>query len=155
MKMITIDQDKCSGCRLCELACSLEHCGEFNPAESRVRVVGYNEPFSTPSLCLQCSKPYCMAVCPSDAITREADTGIVRVSRELCTGCKMCITACPFGSMSYYSKEGVAVKCDTCDDKPECVDICPTGALTFKEAATAMLFKQRALADKFREVHRK
>ena len=36
MKIIAVNPDKCTGCRLCELACSLKNTGEFNPARQRM-----------------------------------------------------------------------------------------------------------------------
>ena len=153
MKIITVDVDKCTGCRLCELVCSLKHTGEFNPARARIHVLGYNEVFALPVMCFQCTRPYCMEVCPSGAITKGEAAGITRISNKECTGCKMCTFACPFGNIALSSEEKVAVKCELCDGEPECVDICPTGALKFSEADTAMLYKQRALTEKLKGVY--
>ncbi|MBI4286427.1 MAG: 4Fe-4S dicluster domain-containing protein [Chloroflexi bacterium] len=153
MKMIAVDVDKCYGCRLCELACSLKYAREFNPARSRIHVHGYTEVFCLPVTCFQCTRPYCIEVCPEDAIIKNKDTGVVKVLREKCTGCKMCTLACPFGNIAFSSEEQVVVKCELCDGAPECVAFCPTGALKFEEADTAMLFKQRALAEQLKAVH--
>ena len=150
LKIITVNPDECTGCRLCELACSLKNVGEFNPARSRIHVAGFEEEFSLPVLCFQCEKPSCAEVCPFDAITKEEATGIVRVSEDLCTGCKMCIVACPFGNIAFSSDQKIAVKCELCDGEPECVNICPTRALEFKEADTAMMYKQRKLSEKLK-----
>jgi len=153
MRIITINPDKCSGCRLCELVCSLRNVGEFNPARARIHVTGFEELFTLPVACFQCEKPYCAEVCPAGAITREETTGVIRVSKERCTGCKMCTVACPFGNIVFSSDEKVAVKCELCDGQPECADICPTGALEFKEADTAMFYKQRALSEKLESIY--
>lgn len=153
MKILTVVPEKCDGCRVCELACSLKHTGEFNPARARIQVIGFDELFCLPVMCSQCERPYCMEVCPSGAITKDKETGIVRVSTETCVGCKMCTMACPFGSIVFSSQERIAVKCELCDGEPECVIFCPTGALEFKEADTAMIYKKRALSDKLKEVY--
>ena len=153
MKTIIINPDECTGCRLCELVCSLRNVGEFNPARARVHVIGFEESFSLPVMCLQCEKPYCAEVCPSDAITREEATGIIRISNEMCIGCKICVLACPFGSIVFSGDQKVAVKCELCDGEPECVAICPTRALEFKESDTAMMYKQRILAEKLKGIY--
>ncbi len=153
MKILTVDRDKCYGCRSCELACSLRNTGEFNPARSRVHVIDFDEPFCLPVMCFQCSKPYCMEVCPSDAIIKEETTGVVKIVKDKCTGCKMCTIACPFGNIVFSSEEKVVVKCELCNGNPECAAICPTGAIKFEEAATAMIYKQRALTEKLNEVY--
>ena len=58
----------CTGCRLCEIACSLKNAGECNPARSKIRVIGFDEMFPMPLMCLQCEKPFCAEICPSGAI---------------------------------------------------------------------------------------
>ena len=153
MKILTVDPDKCYGCRVCELACSLKHTGEFNPSRARVQVMGYDEVFCLPVMCFQCERPYCLEVCPSAAITRDGETGIVSISQEKCIGCKMCILACPFGNIVFSSEDKKAVKCEFCDGEPECVAFCTTGALEFKEADTAMIYKKRALSEKLKELY--
>ena len=59
MKIVTVNPDKCTGCRSCELACSLKNTGEFNPVRARIQVIGFDELFSLPVTCFQCEKPFC------------------------------------------------------------------------------------------------
>ncbi len=153
MKIITVNPSKCTGCRLCELACSLRNAGEFNPSRSRLRVIGFEELFSLPVVCFQCEKPHCAEVCPTRAITRDEATGTVKVSKEECTGCKICTLACPFGNIVFSTDVKRAVKCELCDHVPECTDICPTGALEFKEADNATLYKRRMLSEKLKGIY--
>lgn len=153
MKIITVNPDKCTGCRLCELACSLKNVGEFNPARARIHVIGFEELFCLPIMCFQCEKPYCAQVCPACALIREEATGIVRVIKEKCVGCKICILACPFGNMAFSSEDRRTVKCELCDGNPECVAFCPTGALEFREADTATIYKKRALSEKLERIY--
>jgi len=153
MKVLTINPDKCTGCRGCELACSLKNAGEFNPVRSRIKVIGYAELFSLPVVCLQCDRPYCAEVCPTGAITKDETTGIVSVSEEKCVGCKMCTLACPFGTIVFSSADKRVVKCELCGGEPECVLFCAPGALQFKEADTAMTYKKRALSEKLKAIY--
>ncbi len=153
MKIITVNPDKCTGCRLCELACSLKNVGEFNPSRARIQVIGFEEVFCLPVMCYQCEKPYCAELCPAGAIVRDETTGLVRVIKEKCTGCKICTLACPFGCISFSSDEKIAVKCELCDGNPECVAFCPTRALEFREADTATIHKKRALSEKLKGIY--
>lgn len=153
MKIITVSPNKCVGCRLCESVCSLKNVGEFNPARARVHVIGFEEPFCLPVICFHCEKPYCAEVCPSRAITRDETSGIVRVLKNRCTGCKICTLACPFGNVAYSSDEKIAVKCELCSGEPECVLFCPTGALEFREADIAMISKQTSLSEKLKAIY--
>ncbi len=129
-KIIVVDADKCIGCLMCEAVCSLVHYGSVGISNSRVKVMRYdNEAFSYPVVCMQCAVPYCAAACPSQAILKNPKTGVVKISKSKCTGCKMCLTACPFGAMGFF--DDIAIKCDHCGGKPSCVEFCQAKALTF------------------------
>jgi carbon-monoxide dehydrogenase iron sulfur subunit len=153
MKVLTVDLNKCDGCRVCELACALKNTGEFNPSRARIQVMGYDEPFCLPVMCFQCDHPYCMEVCPSGAITKDEDTGVVKVSKERCVGCKMCTLACPFGNIVSSSEERMAIKCELCDGEPECALFCPTGALEYKMVDTAMMYKKKAVMNTLKKLY--
>ncbi len=144
-KMLVLSPDKCTGCRLCEIVCSLKNTGEINPARARIHVIGFDDLFPVPVTCLQCSFPYCAEICSVHAIIREKTTGIVKVSTEKCTNCKMCIMACPFGNIAFSLEEKRVTKCEYCDGKPICVSFCPTGAIEFREADSSTTHKHRAL----------
>ncbi|MFC1981077.1 4Fe-4S dicluster domain-containing protein [Chloroflexota bacterium] len=153
MKILTVNPDRCVGCRLCELACSLKHTGESNPARARIQVIGSEELFSLAVACFQCEKPYCLEACPDDAIVKDEMTGVVKVLGEKCTGCKRCLLACPFGNIAFSSVDKVAIKCELCDGEPECVLFCPTKALEYKGADTAMIRKKITFAEKLRDIY--
>ncbi len=153
MKIISINPDKCVGCRLCELACSLKNAGEFNPSKARIQVAGAEEVFSVPVMCFQCEEPNCLEVCPANAIKKDPATGVVKVTPEKCSGCKTCTLACPFGNIAFSSDTRKAVKCEQCDGEPECVAFCPTGALSYVQADTAVLHKKRRLAERLKGVY--
>lgn len=150
MKVISVNPEKCVGCRLCELACSLKHTREFNPIRARIQVVGFEELFSFPLMCFQCEKPFCKDVCPTRAIRRNPTTGVVKVSKIRCIGCRMCTVACPFGNIEFSIIERTAVKCDLCGGEPECVLFCPTMALEWKEIDSVVVDKKRSLLEKLK-----
>ncbi|MBI4704789.1 MAG: 4Fe-4S dicluster domain-containing protein [Deltaproteobacteria bacterium] len=149
-RMIIIDQQACTGCRQCELVCSVKHTGTADPARARVSLIRWEaDGFYLPMLCQQCLEPACAAVCPKGALSREQGLGLVVIDRDKCIGCKMCVMACPFGAMGVDEKEGKVVKCDLCDGEPTCVSFCEAGALKYEDAETAHLAKKRASAARF------
>ncbi len=134
MKLIEISHDKCVGCRLCEMVCSLTHEGECSTAKSRIRIFR-DEEFGNNlvALCLQCEDAYCLESCACGALSRDERTGAVVVDDNSCTACEECIAACPIGAI-YLSKEKDSVfKCDLCAGDPECVKFCTRQALTLKD----------------------
>lgn len=128
--------------------------GEFNPSRSRIRVISLENDFARcPIFCVQCYKPSCAEVCPTKAINRDQKTGIVRVSEKLCTGCRLCEEACPFGNIMFSEFEEKAVKCELCNGDPQCLPFCLTGALDFRESEAVADEKRRALSEKLKGVY--
>lgn len=75
-KVIILDADACTGCRVCELACSMAKQGEYNPKKSYISVISNND-FGVylPVLktgCDFCGK--CIELCPEDAL-KISDSG--------------------------------------------------------------------------------
>jgi anaerobic carbon-monoxide dehydrogenase iron sulfur subunit len=146
-RSLNLDPGKCTGCRQCEMACSYENEGVFNPSKSRIRVFTFEaEGKFVPYTCTQCAEAWCMHACPVDAIRVNMDTGAKEVHTDVCVGCKVCTIACPFGTINYSSSSGKVAKCDLCQGKPACADACPTGAITFVDADWTGLDKMRAWA---------
>ncbi len=131
-KSLILDADKCTSCLQCEMACSLEHEGLFNPARSRIKVFEFEHgKRSIPYTCTQCEEAWCMKACPTDAISINASLGTKVIDESKCVGCKVCTMACPYGTVNYNSDSGKVVKCDLCDGDPKCATACPTGAITY------------------------
>ncbi len=147
-KMIVVHQDRCVGCKCCELACSLAHCdaaglaeavraGECSP--SRVHVE-YVDEQPVPVQCRHCTDARCAAVCPKDSLT-FGDDGQVILDIETCIGCGMCTLVCPFGVIELQKEIKKAVKCDLCSGRAEgqaCVAACPTLTLSLAEGDPAV-----------------
>jgi carbon-monoxide dehydrogenase iron sulfur subunit len=150
-KMIVVDNEKCTGCRLCELVCSVKHDGVSNPARSRIHIIKWdNQGFYLPMLCQHCKEAACMAVCPKDAIYRDMELNRVIVNYDLCIGCKMCVAACPFGGMG-VNKDGTVIKCDLCDGDPQCVRFCDMKAVNYVDVSKVNQRKKREVIDRFSE----
>jgi len=149
LRSLHIDPGKCTGCRQCEMACSYEKEGAFNPSKSRIRVFTFDaEARFVPYTCTQCSEAWCLQSCPVDAIQVDAATGARVVRENLCVGCKVCTIACPFGTVNYMADKGKVAKCDLCGGNPACASACPTGAITFIDANWTGLERMRAWAAK-------
>ena len=153
---LVVDHEKCTGCRLCEIVCSVKHTGASNPSRSRIHVIKWPmEGLELPMLCQQCEDAPCIAVCPRDALSRDDTLGRVVLDYDLCIGCKLCVTACPFGGMGIDAVARRVVKCDLCDGDPTCVRFCVSGALQFVPASEVNLRKKRDAGLKLSEVMRR
>jgi len=147
-RSLHIDPEKCTGCLQCELACSYDNEGVFNPSKSRIKVFKFeDEGRFIPYTCTQCDEAWCMRACPVDAISVDA-TGAKVVSDSLCVGCKVCTIACPFGTINYNADTGKVIKCDLCEGDPACATACPTDAITYIDANMTGFDKMRTWAAK-------
>ncbi|GAB2762180.1 nitrate reductase subunit beta [Sinomonas soli] len=75
--------------------------------------------FYLPRICEHCLNPSCMASCPSGAIYKRAEDGIVLVDQDRCRGWRQCITGCPYKKMYFNHKSGKAEKCTFCYPRVE------------------------------------
>lgn len=134
---VAINFRLCTGCRLCEIACSLVKTGTIYPATSRIRVYQFDPgPIDVPVVCSQCSDHPCLAACPPkiSAISLDALTGAIKIDEAKCVGikCSHCQKACPQEvAITFHPTTKKALVCDLCGGDPECVKVCPTGALSF------------------------
>ena len=130
-KKLAVIPELCSGCRLCELACAVEHFGVNNPKKGAIQVVvTYPQPvLRMPIVCSQCRVPVCADACPVGALKREGD--VVRLDTATCVSCMQCVAACPFGALYAHDDVPHPIKCDLCGGTPQCVEICPKGAIRF------------------------
>jgi Fe-S-cluster-containing hydrogenase component 2 len=137
--VLGFEANVCAGCGICEVMCSLFHEGAVRPALARSHMI--REPFTAKHrhfVCRQCSSPACYAACPlkDKAICIDDLTGITYINEAECTGCGMCVEACPFDppGMKINTDKQVVFKCDLCMNRkagPTCVEYCPFQALKF------------------------
>jgi len=144
--MLYLNSKRCIGCHGCELHCKTSKglpvgpilCEISHQELKAVRGVPKTE-FRFRS-CFHCEDPYCVPVCPTNAMRKRAD-GIVFIDQETCIGCMACAGACPWQVPQLNPDSGKAVKCDYCLDrvdqglKPACVSRCTTHALKFVRLA--------------------
>ena len=130
IKSITINADKCNGCRACEVICSLFHASprysSNNPARSRIRIV--REPLRDIYLPV-----YAGEYTPAECTGRN--TYIVDGKKY--DECDFCRASCPSRDLFKEPDSGLPLKCDMCEDEPPlaqplCVTACLPGCLTFQ-----------------------
>ena len=154
-KVLAINYQKCTGCRLCELVCSVMHDGVSNPARSRIKVMKWEaEGLYIPMSCQQCEDAPCMNVCPVKAISRDEDFDFLKVDYDVCIGCRSCVTVCPFGAMNYNVIDKKVFKCDLCGGKPQCVRFCDMKAVDYVEADSLSQSKKKDAAKRLSAAQR-
>ncbi|NLE10408.1 MAG: 4Fe-4S dicluster domain-containing protein [Actinobacteria bacterium] len=136
MPYVMITSKKCTGCHMCELACSAWHEGAYRPSVARLRVdVDPTEVTVRGHTCLQTACAKCEEVCPVGAIKRHfirveavgqepVEGYVLKVDEDLCTNCGACYEVCPQGVIREHPDRKVAIKCDLCDGSPQCVAFC-------------------------------
>ena len=97
----------CSGCRICELTCAIEHFGVNNPKKSAVRVlVTYPHPvMRLPIVCTQCKRPLCADACPVGAL--RWTESVVQLDRANCISCMKCVETCPKGALRFIPEQSL------------------------------------------------
>ncbi|OUO86078.1 4Fe-4S ferredoxin [Gordonibacter sp. An230] len=167
-KAILFDSSFCTGCHGCQIACK---CWNNLPSPTGLNESGFSGTHQNPPdlnghtrlimtyneleggskgvmwafgrrACRHCSDAPCAGICPSGALRKDEETGMVAVERSKCVGCQYCSTACPF-DVPRYEASGplgqvtIVEKCTGCVDRirqgmaPACVTTCQPGALRF------------------------
>ncbi len=86
--------------------------------------------FYLPRICNHCLNPSCVASCPSGAIYKRGEDGIVLINQKKCRAWRMCVTACPYKKSYYNWNTGKSEKCILCFPRiesgqaPACMHSC-------------------------------
>lgn len=140
--ILTISPEKCVDCGTCEAVCS-------NDGVNLIHFEGLE--VAVPIMCMQCEDAACMRVCPRGAIYRD-ENGAVIPDLKKCIACKMCISACPFGNISFSSEKKQITKCNLCGGGPQCAKFCPTRAIQYVDCTQGNQKKKQVVASKFKEL---
>ncbi len=143
-KTMVIDTERCTRCDDCVRACATTHGG--TPVFER-RGAQYG-PWLFAQACMHCEDPVCMIGCPTGAIHRDRESGLVQINEQTCIGCKSCAESCPYdnirmvvasdeqGRAKIDQSNGLPIlqasKCDLCSGaggRPACQTACPHDAL--------------------------
>ena len=144
--VLEIDHESCWGCKACEVACKQEfHVPDgiklISVSEEGPKVVDGKLDFVFQvHVCKHCDEPECVDACPEDAIVKRED-GIVVMDDKRCTGCRLCIEACPYEVVAFDEEKGIALKCNLCHHRvdkglfPACADnICLAHCVYFRDS---------------------
>lgn len=163
--VVIADPNRCTGCRRCEVVCTVTNDGKVSPHIARIKV-GRNYNFGqsgpklvyqkedgeygnmriVPDTCRQCAEPDCAIECPMGAIDADPKTGARVVDTDLCVGCGYCTEACPWSMPTVDPETKKSTKCVLCNGQPTCASNCPTGAIKFVPwSEVATLIRRRNL----------
>jgi Fe-S-cluster-containing hydrogenase component 2 len=120
---ISVDPEKCTGCHLCELVCSVFHLGVINPEKSAIRIQkdDLDTSISTPVVCRQCKEMRCL----------NGESVIAASAKQQFLWVKERAARCPFNSLNVFGQE--AYHCDLCAGHPQCVRVCTSEAIRVKK----------------------
>ena len=139
------DTTRCINCKACEVACRAEWDTPLGYSRDWVKEVEYVNAKGLPEVqlfpgrCQHCDDPPCVEVCPSGASWKRED-GIVLVDHAICSGCELCVPACPYEARWLNPVTNTISKCTFCQPRidkglqPACVETCVGRALIFGDA---------------------
>lgn len=136
------NEESCTGCRACQVACCDKNDLDANMAFRQVSTFETGtypnaRAFHYSLTCNHCENPACVEVCPNQAMYIDEEDGTVQHDDSKCIGCQYCVNACPYGVPRYLEEISLTHKCDGCitlrnnGEQPACVAICPMRALEF------------------------
>ncbi|MFO0932520.1 MAG: nitrate reductase subunit beta [Planctomycetota bacterium] len=70
--------------------------------------------FYLPRICNHCTNPSCVASCPSGAMYKRGEDGIVLLDQTRCRGWRSCVAACPYKKTYFNWQTGKSEKCILC-----------------------------------------
>ncbi len=142
---MVIDLNRCTRCDECVRACADTHDGiprfvRQGPQFGHMQIT---------QACMHCQDPVCMIGCPTGAIHRDLESGVVDINPHTCIGCQTCANSCPYSNIQMLpvlqpktnlplvdQEHGLPIlkasKCDLCQSRwggPACVSACPHAAL--------------------------
>ena len=155
------DMNTCIGCHACQVACrdrnNLYNVGEIYRHVTTTEGGKFPNPyyFNLSIACNHCANPACVANCPTGAMYKDEETGLVLHDDEMCIGCGNCVNNCPYGEPILMDRDGktISQKCDGCytlvakGENPVCVDACLMRCLQFGDYAELAAAHKDATAD--------
>ena len=70
--------------------------------------------FYLPRICNHCANPACVASCPSGALYKRGEDGIVLLNQARCRAWRFCVTGCPYKKTYFNWSTGKSEKCILC-----------------------------------------
>lgn len=127
---IAFHPDKCDGCNDCSAACAYIHTETTDRVHSRITVVPdwANNTYGI-AQCRHCANPRCVMDCPTKALTKDEETGVVNWDKDKCVNCQLCTLACSWAGITFNPVTRQIMKCNFCEGDPSCVKACKPEAL--------------------------
>ena len=162
----------CTGCKTCQVACKETYKlpvnnlyrkvynyqgGSWKPTEAGHYVPEGVFGYFVSMACNHCVDPACVANCPTGAMHKREEDGIVESDHSVCIGCGTCAQSCPYGAPVVADDLGYAMKCDFCrprverGEEPLCVCSCPAEARVFGEISDPNSEISKLIAELFAE----
>jgi carbon-monoxide dehydrogenase iron sulfur subunit len=129
MKIVSTRPELCNGCGKCMIVCSDVLYKSEDPKKSAIRIrKDAEKPGSYKIIvCNHCGE--CTPVCNLGAMYK-AKNGSVRLNKETCVGCYVCVGFCPNSALPVNPEINEPIKCIACG---ACTRACPTGAIYMSE----------------------
>ena len=135
------DTTRCINCKACVVACRAEWetpMGHTRDWVKEVEWVQNDQPkvMLFPGRCQHCDDAPCIESCPSGAAYKRED-GVVLQDNCICSGCELCVPACPYEARWLNPETNTISKCTFCQPRidegldPACVQTCVVRALIF------------------------
>jgi len=159
---ILYDATLCIGCKNCEVGCQKNNpipalqSDDYNASNdpysltmNKIEVYRHGTGATKDSetdgysfvkkACMHCTDPNCVSACPTSALQKNVESGIVTWNADACIGCRYCQVACPYliPKFEYGAAIPEIIKCEMCQHIqtaggiPGCCEYCPTGASMF------------------------
>ncbi|EHC28718.1 Anaerobic dimethyl sulfoxide reductase chain B, partial [Salmonella enterica subsp. enterica serovar Gaminara str. A4-567] len=106
-----VDSSRCSGCKTCQVSCKDNKDLDVGPKLRRVYEYGggswvkegeswHHDTFTyyLSIACNHCDEPVCVSGCPTGAMHKRKEDGLVVVDDSVCVGCRYCEMRCPYGA---------------------------------------------------------
>lgn len=148
--VFVIDLWRCIGCDTCVVGCKMENdvpLGQFRlkvfdsqhnlQLEKPVGSYPNLDMYWLPTMCQHCADAPCVQACPTRALWRRDEDGLVMLDKDKCIGCQRCGEECPYDALAFDAETGTADKCSACEHRlaeqqaPMCQVVCPTRAIHF------------------------
>jgi carbon-monoxide dehydrogenase iron sulfur subunit len=148
MRRIYTNHELCTGCRACSMACAISHFKLADESLGAIQIL--RNPFlgyEFQAVCRVCEEPECVAACMAVALTKDPESGQIKLDRDRCVGCWMCVSVCPHNAVVPNQREGKIILCDQCEgrDFPACYAVCATKAIAYIEGEEVLdLLKKQA-----------
>lgn len=163
---MVVDTSRCMGCQTCVVSCKVDNQTPEGVYWGHVLSLDGEVPYQPtgtfpnvrmafrPTLCNHCANPACVESCPTGAMHKREEDGVVVSDSDVCIGCGTCVQACPYEVPQIDKAASVSSKCTLCYDRvaygeePWCVAACPGKARIFGDLNDPASEVARYIADK-------